>query len=77
MRYDAEFFYVSVLTDLERNICDGKRRKTLRGFSLHLENAPARNAKRSRQQMSRTKTTWVVHPAYSPDAAPSDFFLFG
>jgi hypothetical protein len=27
MRYDAEFFYASILPDIERNLCDGNRRK--------------------------------------------------
>jgi hypothetical protein len=77
MRYDAEFFYASVMTDIEKNLCDGKRRKTLRGVHLYLANAPTHNAKRSRQEISRTKATRVVHPAYSHDAAPSDFLSFG
>jgi hypothetical protein len=77
MRYDAEFFYASVLPDIERNLYDGKPGKTLRGVYLHLETAPAHNAKPSRQEITRTKAIKVVHPAYFRDAAPSDFFLFG
>jgi hypothetical protein len=77
VRYDAEFFCASVLSDVEKNLCQGSRRKTLRGIYLHFDNAPAHNAKRSRQEIARTKATRVIHPAYSPDAAPSDFFLFG
>jgi hypothetical protein len=77
MRYRVEFFYVSVLPDIEGNLSDGKHRKTLRGADLHLDNAPAHNAKRSGQEIGRTKTTTVMHPAYSPDTAPSDLFLFG
>jgi hypothetical protein len=50
--------------------------KTLRGLYLHLDNAPPHNAKRLRHKIARTKVTRVVHPAYSPDAAPSDFLLF-
>jgi histone-lysine N-methyltransferase SETMAR len=77
VRYDAEFFCASVLPDIERNLCDGKHRKTLRGVYLHLDNVPAHNTKRSRQEIAGTKTSRVVHPAYSPDVAPSDFFLLG
>jgi hypothetical protein len=77
VRNDAEFFCASVLPDIERNLCDGKHRKTVRGVYLHLGNAPVHNAKRSRQENARTKASRVVHPAYSPDIAPSDFFLFG
>jgi hypothetical protein len=76
MRCDAEFFCAPVLSDIKRNLCDGKRKKTPRGVCLHLDNAPAHNTKRSRQEIARTKAIRVVHPAHSPDAAPSDFFLF-
>jgi hypothetical protein len=77
MRYDAEIFVASVLPDIERNLCDGNRRKMLRGVYLHLDSASAHHTKRSRQEIVRTKATRVVHSAYFPDVALSDFFLFG
>jgi hypothetical protein len=77
MRYDAEFCCASVLPDVERNLCHCKRRKTFRGVYLHLDNGSAGNAKRSREEIGRTKATRVEHPDYSLDAAPSGFFLFG
>jgi hypothetical protein len=48
MQYDAEFFCASVLPGIERNLCDCKLKKTLRGAFRHLDNAQARNAKRLR-----------------------------
>jgi hypothetical protein len=74
---DAEFFCAFVLRDIEKNLCDGEPRQTLRGASLHLCNAPAHNSKRSRQEIAWTKITRVVHPTCSPDTAPNDFFSFG
>jgi hypothetical protein len=76
VRYDAEFFYASVLPDIEKNLRNGKRRETPRDVYLHLNNAAAHSAKRSWQEIARIKDTRVVHPGYSPDTAPSDF-LFG
>jgi hypothetical protein len=75
--YDAEFFCASVLPDIERNLCDGNHRKILRGVYVHLDKTAAHNAKRSRQDITRTKASRVLYPDYSPDVAPSDFFLFG
>jgi hypothetical protein len=66
-----------ILFRLQRNLCDGKRRKMFRGIYLHLDMASVYNAKRSRQEITRTKANRVVHPSYSPDGAPSDLFLFG
>jgi hypothetical protein len=70
MRFGAELFCASVLPDNERNLCGGKRRKTVGGVYLHLVNAPAHNGKRPRQEIVRTKATRAVHPADSHDAAP-------
>jgi hypothetical protein len=77
IQYDAQFLCVSVLPNIEKNLYDGKCRKTLRGIDLHLGNAPTHSTKRSRQQITRNKATRAVHPAYFPDPAPSDFFVFG
>jgi hypothetical protein len=77
MRDDAEFFCAFVLPGIERNLCDGKRRKTLRGVDLHLDDPPAHNVKRSRQEIARTKPTRFVHPAYYLGITSSGFFLFG
>jgi hypothetical protein len=76
MRYDVEFFCASVLLDIDWNLYEGKRRRALRGVCLHLDSAPAHNPKRS-QEITRTKTTRVVHPAHSHDISVNGFFLFG
>jgi hypothetical protein len=77
LRNNTEFLCASVLPDIERNFCGGKGRKTLRGIYPHLDNAPAHNVKRSRQEIARTRANRVTHSAYSQDDAPSDFVLFG
>jgi hypothetical protein len=77
MRDDGEFFCAFGLADIEKNLCDGKHRKMLRGAYIHLDYAPAHKANRSRQEIARTKATRVVYPSHSPDAAPNDFFSFG
>jgi hypothetical protein len=35
------------------------------------------NAKRSREEIARTKVIKVIHPTYFPDSALTNFFLFG
>jgi hypothetical protein len=66
-----------ILPGIDKNLYDGKSRKTLRSVDFHLDDAATHNVKRSRKEIVRTKATRVVHLAYSLDAAPSDFFLFG
>ena len=43
---------------------------------LHHDNAPAHAALLTRRFLTDNNMTVVPHPPYSPDLAPSDFFLF-
>ena len=43
---------------------------------LHHENAPAHTALSVREFLATKQITVLEHRAYSPDLAPSDFFLF-
>ena len=44
---------------------------------LHMDNAPPHRAKISQNALERHNITKLPHPPYSPDLAPSDFWLFG
>ena len=43
---------------------------------LHHDNAPAHTALSVRVFLATKQITVLEHPAYSPDLAPSEFFLF-
>jgi len=43
---------------------------------LHHDNAPAHTALSVREFLATKQITVLEHPAYSPDLAPIDFFLF-
>jgi len=77
MKYNTEFFCQQFVPDLKSNICSGARRRILKGYLIHLENAAAHNSRSSNECLEATNARRVPHPAYSPDLAPSDFFLFG
>jgi hypothetical protein len=77
VRYNTEFFCTFVLPNIERSLCDGKRKKRLRGIYLHLDDTPVRNAKRPPQEITQTKSNMVAHRARFPDGSPGDLFLFG
>jgi histone-lysine N-methyltransferase SETMAR len=44
---------------------------------VHADQARRQNAALSRQSMARNAMVMAAHPSYSPDLAPSDFYLFG
>jgi hypothetical protein len=75
--YNSTFFCQSVLPGLIRKLGEHSRRRTLKGLFVHLDNARPHNSRESSQCLKDFHPTRMPHPAYSPDLAPSDFFLFG
>jgi histone-lysine N-methyltransferase SETMAR len=51
----------------------GNKRKSL----VHADNARLHTAKLSTQYFNENRMKSAPHPPYSPDLAPSDFYLFG
>ena len=72
-----QVYYLEVLKRLREKV----RRKRPELFAsnswiLHHDNAPAHTALSVREFLATKQITVLEHPAYSPDLAPSDFFLF-
>jgi hypothetical protein len=44
---------------------------------MHLANTRPHNSRKSNECLTEFRARRVPHPAYIPDLAPSDFFLFG
>ena len=74
---DNQVYYLEMLKRLLEKV----RRKRPELFAnnswiLHHENAPAHTALSVREFLATKQITVLEHPAYSPDLAPSDFFIF-
>jgi hypothetical protein len=74
--YHSPFFCNCVVPDLVENFWAQSWRKTLKGLFVHLENACPHGSSRSCEWIERCRARIVPQPAYSPDWASSDFFLF-
>ena len=72
--FNKVFFIETVLDDIRRNLESTRPKLMGSGLFLHLDNARPHLAN---FEISDLGFTRLVHPAYSPDLAPSDFFLFG
>jgi histone-lysine N-methyltransferase SETMAR len=75
-KFNAGYYIVEILEPLSqwRSIeAACKERKLL----VHADNARPHTAKLSTQSLNENRMKSVPHPPYSPDLAPSDFFLFG
>ena len=72
-----QLFYLEMLKRLR----DAVRRKRPELWQsgewlLHQDNAPAHTALRVRQFLMKNGMTTALHPPYSPDLSPCDFYLF-
>ena len=72
-----QVYYLEVLKRLREKVTR-KRPELFANKSriLHHDNAPAHTALSVREFLATKQTTVLEHPAYSPDLAPNDFFLF-
>jgi len=71
-----QVYYLEVLKRLREEVRQ-KRPELFANNSwiLHHDNAPAHTALSVREFLATKQITVLEHPAYSPDLAPSDFFL--
>ena len=70
-------YYSSLLVKLREEIRRKRRGKLAKGVLFHQDNAPIHKAARSMATIRENGFEIIEHPPYSPDLAPSDYFLFG
>ena len=69
-------YYADLLVRLRESIKEKRRGKIRRGVLLQQDNAPVHSSKVAMQSVRDCGFELLPHPPYSPDRAPSDFFLF-
>ena len=69
-------YYVNLLDQLRTAIREKRRGKLSKGVLLQQDNARVHTWKVAMDAVERNGYELKPHPAYSPDLAPSDFFLF-
>lgn len=69
-------YYEGVLRKLKTSLAKKRRGKLHRQILFRHDNAPAHTAKTVRTILCEFRWEILSHPPYSPDLAPSDFFLF-
>lgn len=69
-------YYRKLLTELREKIKEKRRGMLSKGVLLLHDNAPAHSAHQTVQVANTCGYEILPHPPYSPDLAPSDFFLF-
>ena len=69
-------YYANLLDQLRTTIREKRRGKLSKGVLLQQDNARVPTCKVAMDAVERNGYELIPHPAYSPDRAPSDFFLF-
>lgn len=69
-------YYMSLLTRLKEEIAAKRPHMNKKKLLFHHDNAPAHASKVTTQKLNELKFELLPHPPYSPDLAPSDYWLF-
>ena len=69
-------YYANLLDQLSNAIREKRRGKLSKSVLLQQDNARVYTCKVAMDPVERNVYELIPHPAYSPDLAPSDFYLF-
>ena len=69
-------YYANLLDQLRTAIREKRQSKLSKGVLLQQDNARVHTCKIGVDAVERNGYELIPYPAYSPDQAPSDFFLF-
>jgi len=70
-------YCANLIRQLHDSVKQKRRGKLRRGLLLLHDNAPVHKSRLSLAVIQEWGFQLINHPAYSPDLAPSDYFLFG
>lgn len=68
--------FIDILSRLRHAISRKRGQKFLQSFTLHMDNASPHTLFDTRKFLIQSRTKVMLHPAYSPDLAPSDFWFY-
>ena len=69
-------YIIDVLGRFLKKMREKRPTKLDQGFIFHWDNAPVHTASSVQEFLAKKNVELLQHPAYSPDLAPADYFLF-
>ena len=73
----GEYFRDAVIAEICNSKAFEQAQEQEKDFFVHMDNAPIHKAETVTVEMDQFGLLRAPHPPYSPDLAPSDFYLFG
>lgn len=77
MKFSAEYFTNVILQKITETHPPVVLNQPQRRVVIHMDNATPHRAKMVQEFANKNRLKMAPHPPYSPDLAPSDFYLFG
>lgn len=74
---NAVYYHDQCLKSLVKKLCEQRPASTTNGIKLHHDNASPQMNSIVFDYLQRERINVMLHPPYSPDLAPSDYWLFG
>jgi histone-lysine N-methyltransferase SETMAR len=75
-KMNSDYFITNILGLFEQNIFPNGKKPQPKRLIVHLDNCLIHTRRASEAFMAEHNMIRVKHPSYSPDLAPSDFYLF-
>jgi transposase len=75
--FTAQYFCDNIVPQIVEQRSSDARQKTGRKLVVHMDNATPHRAKLTKSCFKTLRLREADHPSYSPDLAPSEFYLFG
>jgi histone-lysine N-methyltransferase SETMAR len=75
--FDSQYFVDNIMVPLVEKVFPKGRNPHARRLHLHLDHCRVHFSRVTEQFIAENHISRVPQPAYSPDLAPSDFWLFG
>lgn len=76
IKFNSEYFINNILEDIYKKTTS-IRKNSLKKITVHFDNARPHTSRKVNSYFETHQMKKAPHPPYSPDLAPSDFFLFG
>jgi histone-lysine N-methyltransferase SETMAR len=76
-KFTALYFCDNIVPQIGEQRSSDARQKTGRKLVVHMDNATPHRAKLTKSRLKPLRLREAYHPPYSPDLAPSDFYLSG
>ena len=77
VKNNSDYMCEYIWPAIDQSLREDGYKNGAKGFFLHFDNSPIHKSQQSLEKINELGFKLLEHPPYSPDIAPSDFWLFG